>query len=183
MPSRLRAGLIGCGFYARNHLHAWRDLADDVDLVAVCDRDEGKAEEAAKAFDVPRFYGDAARMFENERLDFVDIVTTMPSHKALVLLAASHKVPGIVQKPFASTWQECLDMVDACRDAGVPLMVRQPDPVTGPGATHHERWDNDGAFTPHTASALDIRALAREPGERAQHPEALGRVPEGRART
>ena len=125
MPSRLRAGLIGCGFYARNHLHAWRDLADDVDLVAVCDRDEGKAEEAAKAFDVPRFYGDAARMFENERLDFVDIVTTMPSHKALVLLAASHKVPGIVQKPFASTWQECLDMVDACRDAGVPLMVHE----------------------------------------------------------
>ena len=125
MSLRFRAGLIGCGFYSRNHLHAWRDLADEVDLVAVCDRDEGKAEEAAKAFGVPRWYGDAARMFESESFDFVDIVTTMPSHKPLVLLAASHKVPAIVQKPFAPTWQECLDMVDACGDAGVPLMVHE----------------------------------------------------------
>jgi NAD(P)-dependent dehydrogenase (short-subunit alcohol dehydrogenase family) len=46
--------------------------------------------------------------------------TTMPSHKGLVLLAASHRVPTIVQKPFAPTWQECVDMVEACRGAGVP---------------------------------------------------------------
>jgi D-apiose dehydrogenase len=125
MPSRLRAGLIGCGFYSRNHLHAWSDLAKDVELVAVCDRDAGKAEEAAKAFDVPRWYDDAAGMLETASLDFVDIVTTMPSHKPLVLLAASHRVPAIVQKPFAPTWQECLDMVEACRDAGVSLMVHE----------------------------------------------------------
>jgi predicted dehydrogenase len=49
----------------------------------------------------------------------------MPSHKPLVLLAASHEVPAIVQKPFAPTWQECLDMVEACRNAGVPLMVHE----------------------------------------------------------
>ena len=64
-------------------------------------------------------------MFATESLDFVDIVTTMPSHKSLVLLAAAHKVPAIVQKPFAPTWQECLDMVEACGDAGVPLMVHE----------------------------------------------------------
>ena len=32
-------------------------------------------------------------MLKDETLDFVDIVTTMPSHKPLVLLAAAHKVP------------------------------------------------------------------------------------------
>jgi predicted dehydrogenase len=125
VSKRFRAGLIGCGFYARNHLHAWRDLAADVDLVAVCDREGQKAEAAAKAFDVPRWYEDAAKMLEAESLDFVDIVTTMPSHRALVLLAASHKVPAIVQKPFAPSWQECLDMVGACQEAGVPLMVHE----------------------------------------------------------
>ena len=110
MPSRLRAGLIGCGFYSRNHLHAWRDLSEHVELVAVCDRDVTKAEDAAEAFGVPRWYSDAARMLQAESLDFVDIVTTMPSHKPLVLLAASHKVPRSCRSPSrphgrnASTW-------------------------------------------------------------------------------
>ncbi len=125
MVGKLRAGLIGCGFFARNHLHAWRELADEVDLVAVCDTDAGRAEAARQAFDVPTAYTDAAEMFSRERLDFVDIVTTMPSHRALVLLAAAHKVPAIVQKPFAPTWEDCVAMVEACRDAGIPLMVHE----------------------------------------------------------
>lgn len=38
----LRGGLIGCGFFAQNHLNAWRDL-ENATLVAVCDLDEAKA--------------------------------------------------------------------------------------------------------------------------------------------
>lgn len=37
-------GLIGCGFFARNHLHAWRDLAaQGAALAAVCDIDPARA--------------------------------------------------------------------------------------------------------------------------------------------
>jgi predicted dehydrogenase len=117
--------VIGCGFFAQNHLHAWKDLAGEVELVAVCDKDRIKAEAAAAMFGVPGIYDDAAQMFGRERLDFVDVATTMPSHKPLVLLAAAHKVPTIVQKPFAPTWEECVDMVEACRSAGIPLMVHE----------------------------------------------------------
>lgn len=125
MTERLRAGLIGCGFFAQNHLHAWKDLGDAVDLVAVCDRDRSKAEAAAVQFAVPQVYDDAAKMLAEARLDFVDIVTTMPSHEALVTRAAEHRVAVIVQKPFAPTWDGCVRMVEACRDAGVPLMVHE----------------------------------------------------------
>ena len=125
MAAKLRAGLIGCGFYAQNHLHAWRDLAAEVELAAVCDTDTDKAKAAAAKFAVPKAYGDARQMLETEGLDFVDIVTTMPSHRALVLLAAAHKTPAIVQKPFAPTWQDCVEMVEACEKAGVQLMVHE----------------------------------------------------------
>jgi predicted dehydrogenase len=123
--ARFRAGLIGCGFFATNHLHSWKALADDVELVAVCDMDAAKAANAAATFGVPGTYTDARAMLAAEKLDFVDIVTTMPSHKGLVLLAAEHKVPTIVQKPFAPTWQDCVDMVEACKAAGIPLMVHE----------------------------------------------------------
>jgi predicted dehydrogenase len=120
----LRAGVIGCGFFAQNHLHAWRSIAG-VSLAAVCDRDGGRAQQAAARFAVPNWYTDAAELFAAEKLDFVDIVTTMPSHRPLVELAARHGVPTVVQKPFAPTWEDCVAMVAACKSADVPLMVHE----------------------------------------------------------
>ena len=115
---RPRAAVIGCGFFAQNHLHAWRDLAAEglVELVALCDLDPAKAAAAARAFGVPRHYADAAAMLAAERPDFVDIVTTMPSHRRLVELAAAERVPAIVQKPFAPTIGDCRAMVTACAE-------------------------------------------------------------------
>jgi hypothetical protein len=125
MTAKLRAGLIRCGFVARNHRHAWRELAAKADLLAACDLDSERARAAQHAFDAPSAYTDAATMLDRERLDFVDIVTTMPSHRALVLLAAAHKVAVIVPKPFPPTWDDCLAMAEDCRDVGVPLMVHE----------------------------------------------------------
>lgn len=117
--------LIGCGFFAQNHLHAWQDLAPRARLVAVCDTDPAKAKRAAAAFSIQHWYTDAKKMFETERLDFVDIATTMPSHRPLVELAAAHRVPIIVQKPLAPSWDDCVAIVQAAERAGVPLMVHE----------------------------------------------------------
>src|ERR1700722_3536232 len=94
--SVLYGGLIGCGYFAQNHLNAWNQI-EGVKLAAVCDREIGKARAAAAGFGVAKAYGDAAEMFDREHLDFVDITTTMPTHRALVELAARHRIPTIVQ--------------------------------------------------------------------------------------
>jgi predicted dehydrogenase len=124
---RPRAAVIGCGFFAQNHLHAWRDLAAEglVELVALCDLDPARAAAAADRFGVPRHHADAAAMLAAERPDFVDIVTTMPSYRRLVELAAAERVAAIVQKPFAPTIGDCRAMVEACAESGVPLMVHE----------------------------------------------------------
>jgi len=125
-PTRpLRAGLVGCGFFAYNQLHAWRELAADVDLVAVCDADAGRARRAAEEYAVPVWYDDAEEMLRAARLDFVDIVTTPPSHRALVEAAARHGVAIICQKPMAIALHDARAMVAACRDAGVAFMVHE----------------------------------------------------------
>ena len=126
MKQPTRVGLIGCGFFAQNHLHAWRDLASaGAELVAVCDADRARAEAAAKAFGVKAVYSDAAAMFARESLGLVDIVTRMDTHTALVGLAVRHRVPTIVQKPFAPVWSECVAMVEAAHRAGVFLAVHE----------------------------------------------------------
>ena len=77
---KLRGMLIGCGFFAENHLNAWTSMRDTplegVELVAVCDRDLAKAEAAARRFGIPRAYADAETMLAKQKPDFVDIATT-----------------------------------------------------------------------------------------------------------
>ncbi len=56
---KLRMALIGCGFFAQNHLHAWTSIPE-VEIVAVCDRDAAKAEAARQSFGAAHAYTDAA---------------------------------------------------------------------------------------------------------------------------
>ena len=120
----LRTGVIGCGFFARNHLNAWLEIPE-VRLAAVCDVDATKAQNAAGEFDVPAWYDDAATMLNEVQLDFVDVATTPESHRGLVELAAEHRLPVICQKPLAFEFKDAEAMVEACQRAGVTLMVHE----------------------------------------------------------
>ena len=124
MAGVLRGALIGCGFFAANHLHAWREI-EDAEIVALCDTDAGRLAATGAAFGIARRHTDVARLFAEERLDFVDIATTVGSHRTLVELAARHRVPAICQKPFAATLADARAMVEASAKAGVALMVHE----------------------------------------------------------
>jgi D-apiose dehydrogenase len=126
MADRIRLGVVGCGFFAQNHLHSWRDLGKDgVDLVAVCDVDAGKAKAAAEAFGVPRWYTDTDAMLRDEKLGLLDIVTRVETHQQLVERAIAQRVPAIVQKPFGPDLAACVAMAKAAKAAGVFLAVHE----------------------------------------------------------
>lgn len=124
MPKPLIGAVIGCGFFAQNQLHAWRDLPG-VQIVALCDRDAARLAETAARFGIARTYTDAGAMLAAESLDFVDIATTVGSHRALVELAAGAGLHVICQKPFASTMADARAMVSAVQAAGKTLMVHE----------------------------------------------------------
>ena len=123
MPN-LRGALIGCGFFAVNHLHGWRD-AKGAEVVAICDANPVRLKAVGDEFGIVRRYQDAAEMLSTEKLDFVDIATTVQSHRALVELAAAHKIPVICQKPIAPNLTDAKAMVAACAMANVPLMIHE----------------------------------------------------------
>jgi predicted dehydrogenase len=120
----LRGAIIGCGFFAINQLEGWRD-AKGAGLVAICDRDPERLKLVGEQFGIERRYTDAVEMLDKEQLDFVDIATTVESHRPLVELTVSHRLPTICQKPFAPTLDDAKAMVAAAKKAGVPLMVHE----------------------------------------------------------
>lgn len=118
-------GLIGCGFYAQNHLNAWTDLrSQNAELVAVCDQDPVKAEAAGKRFGAA-WFTDAITMLESTQIDLLDITTRMGSHRALAALAAERKIAMIVQKPFAPNWDECVAIVEHAKAHGAWIAVHE----------------------------------------------------------
>ncbi len=120
----LRGGLVGCGFFAQNHLHAWRDVAG-AEIVAVCDLDLDKARTAASTWGIRGIYQELPAMLARESLDFVDVVTQPATHRALVEFVAQQRVPVICQKPMAFALEDARAMVAACAHAGVPFMVHE----------------------------------------------------------
>ncbi|WP_413993811.1 Gfo/Idh/MocA family protein [Labrys okinawensis] len=119
-----RGALIGCGFFAINQLHAWRDI-EGADIVALCDRDPARLALAGDQFGISARYADAEKMLRAEKPDFVDIATTVASHRPLVELAARLRIPVTCQKPFALSMKDARAMVEACQQAGVPLMIHE----------------------------------------------------------
>ncbi len=119
-----RGALIGCGFFARNHMHGWAD-ADGAAIVAVCDLDRGRAEAFARDFGVAGVFTDEAEMLAEARPDFVDVATTVGSHRRLVEASLAAGALTICQKPFAETYADGLAMVEAAERAGRPLLVHE----------------------------------------------------------
>ncbi len=144
MTNNLRAGVIGCGFFAQNHLNAWRDIAD-VDIAAVCDRDEARAKTAAQKFGAQAAFTDAETMLKSADLDFVDVVTTAETHRPMVELAARYRKHVICQKPFAPSMADAQAMVAACQQAGVTLMVHENFRWQTPMLKVKERMKDIGA--------------------------------------
>ena len=120
----MKVGVIGCGFFAQNHLAAWQAI-EEINLVAVCDQQKKLAEAAKTQFKDQQAYDKAEDMLANEDLDFVDIVTTPASHRCLVELAARYKKHVICQKPLAPTIEDAKAMVNTCQLAEVNLMVHE----------------------------------------------------------
>ena len=120
----MKVGVIGCGFFAQNHLHAWRDI-EGVDVVALCDNDQSNLFATSKKFKIRQQFTDAIELFKYGQFDIVDIATTAPSHRSLVEMAAQHTKHIICQKPFAESVKDARAMVGAVEATGKTLMVHE----------------------------------------------------------
>ncbi|MDF2842762.1 MAG: oxidoreductase domain protein [Herbinix sp.] len=114
--------VIGCGYWSTYQIAGWMEVGG-VELVAVYNRTRTNADRIANKFGVTKIYDSAEELFENEELDFVDIITDVDTHEKFTTMAAQYGVPVICQKPMAPNYIAAERMVNVCKEAKVPLMI------------------------------------------------------------
>lgn len=120
----LRFAVIGTGFWANYQIPAWMEL-EGVELVALYNRTKSKAETLAQKYNVPAVYDSVERLIENEKLDFVDIITDVDTHAPFTKLAAKNGIAVICQKPMAPKLSIAKEMVDVCHRQHVPFLIHE----------------------------------------------------------
>lgn len=121
---KIKIACIGAGYFARFHIEAWTRI-EEVELVAICDRDLAKATSMAETYRVPKVYTDINDLFAQEDLDVLDIITPPETHHTLVQQTANQGIHIICQKPLAPTLEIAQEMVDIAKRKGVRLMVHE----------------------------------------------------------
>lgn len=126
---RLQAGIIGCGGMARAHLNALLELksVDNVDVVAVCDVYESRAQHFAEL--VAGAEGNAVvetqyeRVLEIPDLDYVTIATPEHWHSRMTLDALDTGLHVYVEKPMTHKLEEAFEVADKARSTGLKVQV------------------------------------------------------------
>ncbi len=126
--SGLKVGIIGSGFIAtQKHLPAWQKIVHRAQVVALCDVNGTQAQELARAFDIPKIYGDAEQMQEQEKLDIIDICSPPRTHADLAIRALQAGAHVLIEKPMAVSTEECDAILAAAQQSGRKVCVAHSD--------------------------------------------------------
>jgi Predicted dehydrogenases and related proteins len=121
---KLKIGIIGTGWIAESHIDSYKRMKD-VEVVAMADLIEGKAEKFADKFGVPfvRFYRSGHEMLEKEELDAVSVCTYNATHAMCTIDALEHGVNVLLEKPMCVTLEEAAAIRRAEKKSGKVLSI------------------------------------------------------------
>jgi predicted dehydrogenase len=126
--------LIGCGNrgVAGHGRRARRSRS--LELVAVCDVDEGRLAAAAQELEVPG-ERDYRKLLDRPDVHSVIVATTAPYHVPIALEAVRAGKHVLVEKPLAESMAAARELVEAVEAAGVVGMVGYQNRFTAFGTT------------------------------------------------
>jgi predicted dehydrogenase len=118
-------GIVGFGLHAVKRLMPGFALASNCRVTALSRRDMGKAQASAGQFDIPLAFDSAEQLSRSPEVDAVLVTTPNACHLDDVLIAIRAGKPVLCEKPMAVNSNQCRQMVEAARRAGVLLGVAQ----------------------------------------------------------
>jgi predicted dehydrogenase len=124
--SRVRWAVIGQGHFAQTAiLPAFAHARENAELVAIFSGDDDKREQLGKKFGVAHAlpYEELDDFLATGKVQAAYVAVPNHRHKEMTLRAARAGVHVLCEKPMAVTSRECRDMIAACDDSRVKLMI------------------------------------------------------------
>jgi predicted dehydrogenase len=123
MMDKLKIGIVGSKFAAMLHAESYKRLPF-VQMYSVAAIDN--LDEFANEYQIPNRYGDYREMFEKEEFDLISVCVPNFLHKDVVIAAVEAGQKAIIcEKPLATSIEDGLEMVKACKDKEVKLMYAE----------------------------------------------------------
>jgi len=119
--SKLGVAVIGVGFWGKNHVRVYSELAE-TELVAVCDVDMERARIIAEQYEVEA-YNDSRKLLKRKDVEAVSICTWTTTHALEATRAIKAEKHLLVEKPIASTIREAKKIVSFAKQKKKHLMV------------------------------------------------------------
>jgi len=116
-------GILGVGDVCEVKSAPAMQIIENSAVVAVMRRNGAKAKDYAQRHQIKKWYDDAEKLINDPEVNAIYIATPPNAHAELTVKAAKAGKPVYVEKPMASSFAACQQMVSACAAANVPLYV------------------------------------------------------------
>jgi len=120
---RVNWGIIGVGDVTEKKSGPAFNRVENSEILMVMRRDLAKAKDYAERHSIPNYTNIADNILNNPDINAVYIATPPSTHAEYTIKAANAKKHVYVEKPMASSFNECKQMIEACNANGVKLFV------------------------------------------------------------
>lgn len=121
--SEVKWGFIGCGEVTEKKSGPAFSIVPGSKVVAVMSRDLSKAQDYANRHSINKFYDDPISLINDPDVNAVYIATPPSSHSTFALMAMRVGKPVYVEKPLASSYEDCLRINRISEQNKVPCFV------------------------------------------------------------
>ncbi|WP_121609793.1 Gfo/Idh/MocA family protein [Mesobacillus foraminis] len=129
----LRIAIVGAGAISSAHIKAYLQFPEKCRIVAVCDIYIEKAEKLVEQYQLPaKVYKDYRDLLEQSEIDLVSVCTPPYTHAETSIAFLNEGIHVVVEKPMASSLEECDMMLEAAKNSGKLLSVVAQNRFTTP---------------------------------------------------
>ena len=117
----VRAAVVGLGYWGPNLVRNLYEVPG-VDLVAVCDLRRDSLDAIGRRYPSVKLVTDFGEILADDSIDAVAIATPVSTHHPLALAALRAGKHVFIEKPFAASTREALDLIEAADQNDVVVM-------------------------------------------------------------